>query len=157
MKNLMADGLPTEAECRAIATDVSDLTSKLSAQAAKIAERTGLRGPVYQIGGIQEPKSLEDMFKVLTTPAPLFRITRIGDVWDLFHSETVTLHSGKQEWHRISSCRWEIKALFLKHAKEIFSAYFAHAKEFIENVPEDIAIGERVLLDLADSYRDDKT
>lgn len=143
--------LPSGDYAKTTAGRVSELTAKLSERASTLSERIGLRGPVFQVGGNENPKTIEEMFLSLTKPAQQFRITRVGDVWDVFYAETVTLSTiGKQEWQRISSCRWETKALFIKHAKEIFSIYFKHANEFIDKVQDDLTRGSAVLKELQD-------
>lgn len=149
--------LPSEEFAKQTANRVSELTGKLSERASTLAERLGLRGPLFQVGGNEHPKTIEEMFLALTKPAQQFRITRVGDVWDVFYSETVTIATiGKQEWQRISSCRWETKALFLKHSKEIFSAYFNHVNDFMGKIDGELAAAGAVLKELQDLIKVEK-
>lgn len=145
----LVKGLPDAKVFKDTANRISDLTSQLSERASTIAERLGMHGPVFQVGGIENPKTIEETLAYLLKPAAIFQITRVGDVWDIFYSQTISFQTmGKREWQRVSSCRLDIKALFIRHAQEIFAAYFRHVKGFVENIHKDLVMGDAVIKEL---------
>ena len=143
--------LPSADRMREIQAKVADVVKQLSGQATRFGEKYRMRGPVFTVGGgPREPKTWEDLLKMLTTPGHSFMIGRVGEAWDVFCCATPTIWNirFKQDWARIQICRLEAKVVFIRNAKEIFADYFKHVADFLENAPKEITHADAVIREL---------
>lgn len=148
----LIQNLPSKEKMAEVHGKVSELVKALSQEATRFAEKYRMRGPIFIVGMKEEPKTVEELVKMLTTRGHRFVISRMGDAWDVYHSETPSIWNlfNRQEgnWNRIQACRMDVKILFIKNAKTIFTEYFKHITDFLENAPKEIAHAEAVIREL---------
>lgn len=144
--------LPSAEQMKEIQAKVAEVVKGLSEQATRFAEKYRLRGRVMTIGVTEDPKTWDELLLMLKAHGHRFVITRIGDAWDVYHAETPNLWNlwkrEQQAWTRIQACRLEVKIVFVRNAKKIFTDYFKHVQEFLENAPKEIAHADAVIREL---------
>ncbi len=144
--------LPSARRVKEVQEQVAEVVKQLSEEATRFADRYRMRGPVLTVGVKEDPRTWEELLQMLTAHGHRFAITKLQDIWDIYHCETPSLSNffsrEGEKWKRIQACRMDVKILFLQNAKTIFTAYFEHISEFLENAPKEISKADAVIREL---------
>lgn len=132
-------------------TGVSDRIDLYDAEARRILEKTGVHGQPHLVTKPANETILM-VLQMVAQPMESFQLTRGAQGWGIYHIETPSMlgvSRGVTETKKhLKACPIETKRMFLRHAREIFTAYIKQVGSLFQGIDQELNDADNLLQEL---------